>query len=339
MRVHRNLSVDTNDRYNLFNDPSSSQSVNGRYAKDVQHQNVGYQPPQSSIVNEKQREGPSEAFPDYITNDREFLILASKILAQLGDEDSNLNERQRSIATTLALPKLLTPAQMQQFYEALDLRMKCIPKQAIAGESHLCGVIRRCYDVFGSEMEALLEMNNGAEFRGDDESRRPMDVNESVFRTKDNDTNQQDLTDHIVWDTNDLKKNSTSMTSMMDPLPSPYGSEGGSDVYDMIIDAMEKSPKKSETVILGEKVPEDEDNVDDKSVASAYGLFREKSLLRPELHNRKLVSVQAPATLPENFMFEARMGDEVFMVHVVSQVHVQSLSFCYYCICSSIFLF
>ena len=322
MRVHRNLSVDTNDRYNLFNDPSSSQSVYGRYAKDVQHQNVGYQPPQSPIVNEMQGDESSTIFPDYITNDRDFLILASKILAQIGDEDSTLNERQRSIATTLALPKLLAPAQMQQFYEALDLRMKCIPKQAIAGESHLCSVIRRCYDVFGSEMEALLVLNNGPDIRGDDESSRPINVNESVFRTKENDTHQQDLTDHIVWDTNNLKKDSTSMTSMTDPLPTPNGSESGSDVYDMIIDAIEKSPKKSDTVILGETVPEDEDDVNDKSVASAYGLFREKSLLHPELHNRKLVSVQAPATLPENFMFEARMGDEVFMVHVVSQVRV-----------------
>ena len=320
MRVYRNLSVDTNDRYNLFHDPSSSQSVYGRYAKDVQHQHVGYQPPQSPIVNEMQGDGPTTIFPDYITNDREFLILASKILAQIGDEDSNLNERQRSIATTLALPKLLPPAQMQQFYEALDLRMKCTPKQAIAGESHLCSVIRRCYDVFGSEMEALLQMNNGPDIRGDDESSRPININESVFRTKENDTHQQDLTDHIVWDTENMKKNSTSMTSMTDPLPTPTGSESGSDVYDMIVDALEKSPKKSDTVILGEKVIEGD--ADDKSVASAYGLFREKSLLHPELHNRKVVSVQAPATLPENFMFEARMGDEVFMVHVVSQVRV-----------------
>ena len=65
--------------------------------------------------------------------------------------------------------------------------------------------------------------------------------------------------------------------------------------------------------------PEPDYDNDDKSVASMFSLSRERSLKSHKTNNRKIVSVRAPETLPGNFMFEARMNDDIFMVHVVSR--------------------
>ena len=125
---------------------------------------------------------------------------------------------------------------------------------------------------------------------------------------------RNDLTDHIVWD-NDLGKrmhipkktsNDTDSTAQMSQF-----NDGESEVYDMIVEDQEG---KANTF---EGYNSSGDN-DDKSVASLYSISRTKALDSPPPNNRKIVRVKAPETLPGNFMFEARMNDDIFMVYVVS---------------------
>ena len=56
-----------------------------------------------------------------------------------------------------------------------------------------------------------------------------------------------------------------------------------------------------------------------------YSITRERVVNSPEPMHRKIVSVKVPESLPENFMFEARRNDEVFMVHVVSNQAAERL--------------
>jgi hypothetical protein len=81
-------------------------------------------------------------------------------------------------------------------------------------------------------------------------------------------------------------------------------------VYDIIVEDQEEFANTFEGYNSGDN--------DDKSVASLYSLSRTKAMNSPHPNNRKIVSVKAPETLPGNFMFEARMNDDIFMVYVVS---------------------
>ena len=136
-------------------------------------------------------------------------------------------------------------------------------------------------------------------------------------------SNHIDLTDHVVWDNDvgknypsNLKPNGTDVT-----VPETWSNASsdftGSEVYDIIIDPAQRENEDTEK--QNETKFDSKTENDDKSVASMYSISREKSIRTPESKNRKIVKVKAPETLPGNFMFEARINDDIFMVHVVSK--------------------
>ncbi len=139
-----------------------------------------------------------------------------------------------------------------------------------------------------------------------------------------------DLTSHIVWG-EETKRNghtekelSQKDTNIISETTSTSSSNyNESEVYDMFVDSKPNECAKQKetgyTVQAAHAKPIVEDDDDEKSVASMYSLSREKSLISNKANNRKFVSVRAPETLPGNFMFEARMNDDIFMVHVVSR--------------------
>ena len=333
---------------------TSNQYHQSLYQPPSQNINKKNQPPSQNINkemhNQKQKE---EIVPDYLTNDHAFFVLASSALSgmeRIGGDDMDYDEREKSIAITLMLQKTLSLLQMKRFHEALDIRVKCMPKYPSDGESHLCTIVRRCNDMFGSELKALLRLTKGESElnhdRRDDEPRgqgpkpwhnrrgpedeprhnRRGPEDESAFSSlpvtgshSQSQTSFQkmetrnDLTDHIVWD-NDLgkrmhiPKNSSNDTDSTAPMS--QFDDGESEVYDIIVEDQEELANTFEGYNSGDN--------DDKSVASLYSLSRTKAMNSPHPNNRKIVSVKAPETLPGNFMFEARMNDDIFMVYVVS---------------------
>ena len=327
---------------------TSNQYHESPYQPPSQNINKEKRPPSKNInkemYNQKQRE---EIVPDYLTNDHAFFVLASSALSEMeriGGDDMDYDEREKSIAITLMLQKTLSLLQMKRFHEALDIRVKCMPKYPSDGESHLCTIVRRCNGMFGIELKALLRLTKGESEsnhdRRDDEPRGqgpkpwhnrrgpeddsafsslPVTGSHSHSHSQSQSSFQKvetrnDLTDHIVWD-NDLGKrmhipkktsNDTDSTAQMSQF-----NDGESEVYDMIVEDQEG---KANTF---EGYNSSGDN-DDKSVASLYSISRTKALDSPPPNNRKIVRVKAPETLPGNFMFEARMNDDIFMVYVVS---------------------
>jgi len=331
--------------------------------QEARHVNVDKSPRPQFNTNEK-------SYPDYLANDHEFFSLASRILSSVGvfDSDENSNDREQSIATSVMLQKMLSPIMMKHFSDALDIRLKCMPKYPSQGESHFCTTVRRCEDLFGSELRGILRM------KGDEQYHDPQVFNkrdeqpiaqgqnkktqheersfmQSQQRRQQNEvpdkypmsssrrfhedgnkystqeahvvSNHIDLTDHVVWDNDvgknypsNLKPNGTDVT-----VPETWSNASsdftGSEVYDIIIDPAQRENEDTEK--QNETKFDSKTENDDKSVASMYSISREKSIRTPESKNRKIVKVKAPETLPGNFMFEARINDDIFMVHVVSK--------------------
>jgi hypothetical protein len=148
------------------------------------------------------------------------------------------------------------------------------------------------------------------------------------------DDGEYDMTNHIVWEKDTHREESanydtlgsskgTNMT-VCETMSTSSSQFNESEVYDMFVAAKppEADKRTSHTDGTVQNVlanPEPDYDNDDKSVASMFSLSRERSLKSHKTNNRKIVSVRAPETLPGNFMFEARMNDDIFMVHVVSR--------------------
>ena len=342
-------------RYDQFVDsepsrPSTAfQAERTRFASDAggemsmhHHHHPNFQPPTQDMQqmpshremrNQKFQE---EVVPDYLKDDHAFYLLASSILSEIQRIDEggmNSNASQKSTSITLVLQKTLSIVQINRFHEAIDIRLKCMPKYTSEGESDLCSIVRRCDEIFGIEMKALLylkgESNND---RRDQQprvnapwqnKRAPENAHTFLPPPKQMSnvhkmSEQNDLTDHIIWD-NDWDKrvpktasNDTDTTFHCDSLSNGGSHFNDGEVYDIIVGKEEEMEGSEMNVEYNAK-----DDNDDKSVASIYSLSRVKALQVPG-YNRKMVSVKAPETLPENFMFEARMNDDIFMVNVVS---------------------
>lgn len=156
--------------------------------------------------------------------------------------------------------------------------------------------------------------------------------------TKDSDNKEDgtkfvdnDMTEHIVW--GNLQGGKDASGPSKEPAERACETASNvsshfndSEVYEMVVDAPKDTPDYSIINLEDTRVNledsgvnlDSKQDVDEKSVASLYSLSRDKSILSPEVKHRRIVSVQAPEALPGNFMFEARMNDEVFMVNVVS---------------------
>lgn len=138
-----------------------------------------------------------------------------------------------------------------------------------------------------------------------------------------------DFTGHILSDENISKSNSLKgimkktgsdngiAASQQETISTVSSSFNESEVYDMILDAKHEHLKHGKASNI-KRSPKTEDN-DDISVASSYSVLRSNAS-KLKAKNRRVVKVVAPETLPENIMFEARLDDEIFMVHVVSGI-------------------
>ena len=344
-----------NARYDRFVDSEPSrpstkfQPERTRFASSGPGQNhrqnhPNFQPPaqdmyQMPVEREMRNQQNQEKIdPDYLTNDHAFFMLASSILSEIqrmDEGDMNSNVPEKSASTTLVLQEILSLVQMHRFYEAIDIRLKCMPKHPSDGESHLCTIVRRCDEIFGIEMKTLLLFKGTSNNDSRDDQPRFQNPWQNQGASEDAHTfyslpkkqfnghtisEQNDLTDHIIRE-NDWEKrvpktasNDTDQTFPCETLSNSGSQFNDGEVYDIIVAEAEEE----ETEDLDMDAETEKHDNDDKSVASMYSISREKSLQAPGHKNRKFVSVKAPETLPANFMFEARMNDEVFMVHVVS---------------------
>ncbi len=148
-----------------------------------------------------------------------------------------------------------------------------------------------------------------------------------------------DLTNHIIYDENDLTPRADEKTFRYDNdddiifssvktanSPSRYSDSDEKDVYSIDIEDIKR--RKSSSPTQHQKPQEREEKEIhsptkvkfENQAVSTIAPSQQRSVKSSNIVGaRETVEVVAPATLPENFMFEAKMGDEVFMVIVVSK--------------------
>jgi len=328
------------------------------------------------------RSAQSENRQEFLTNDHAFFTMASKLLSLLPDKEDDERFQGNCVETAIMLQKVISPSEMRDFSEALDIRFNSLPRNPSPSDTQLMYIIRRCEKRFGKEMKDVQQASKDFEQQGDtrrggnqqggshqndpDEGRKDHHTRTyrqehqsgvSLFPSKEhifqsgsdeiftmqppahdiqneryttplsdgqdegdlNDFTGHILSDEIISKSNSLKgimkrsANNNGMAVSQQETMSTVSSSIESEVYDMILDAKHENLEDGKASNK-KRSPNTEDN-DDISVASSYSVLRSNAAKQTS-KNRRVVKVMAPETLPENIMFEARLDDEIFMVHV-----------------------
>jgi hypothetical protein len=281
-------------------------------------------------------------------DDSAFAAVAKAILFEIQQATSaNDNEADRSITTALHLNKIMSRKELMDLNNALHSRVASSWSPGL-NPSKVDALVHECEKTFGEELRMLILRNDPtstshSNYMPSTDRRKTSPTpspSQNVHRFPSPEGNNIDLTNHIIYDD--------------DRNPSPMRQESSSFGYDSLRRGEIYSNATSVTALSSEDDGDDSeiytiqlDDIKQKGMSPTFNQlnrdkrsptsnrvrfqsnlkddsFQSQSVATPTKKQsmlsrlRQEIEVVAPATLPENFMFEAKMGDEMFMVVVVS---------------------
>ena len=288
---------------------------------------------------------------NFIVDDKSFVAIGKAIISELEDNEFlGRNARERSSAVVIQLQKMMSIKQLIDLNDALKSRLARFGPP-YRNMSQMEMLVHQCDSSFGEELEQLIRQKGSVSelFHSPRHHHRQQPENQpSSSSYSDHDNNFQrvyspevhnnDLTNHIIYDVkvrDDSPFNSETMTkssirsnNTAETSTSSCDDAGDSEVYTI---ALEDIKEALSPTLLDNKIKNKMSNGKVRFQDHKKNVFSEDtSIATPtrQISNqtkREKVEVVAPAALPENFTFEARKGDELFMVSVVSSVSKEKL--------------
>ncbi len=288
-----------------------------------------------------------------VEDDKAFATIGRAILATLNDVSySAKNEKEKSIAKVLELHKTMSFKELVEFNNALKARVK-VGMSPFTNRTYVDELTQECDKCFGDELRMLVSQKGSLSplFK-----RRPNMQEDTFHRSNENGSPQRfgsdepidiDLTNHIIYE----DRNPSSMASertysfdYVDEKTYPNLSTATAPSSDYEYEDKDVYTIKPEDIKRSRSPKPHQYQPKDKISPSKVRFDQLESINSPtknrimqspsRVRGREIVEVIAPATLPEDFMFEARVGDQVFMVVVVSifllseqALHYHSLKF------------
>ncbi len=353
---YRNQShINHSPQYQRFKDRDEQTQPANKYYEDNRSNDdnqrgrgrYNYNPPNAyDVYDDYDETTASPTYRSFIADDRDFYEVGKAILLELDEAtNSTTNDREKSVATALQLHKMLSIKELNDFNNALSSRIKGIHYN----QSQIDMFTHTCERTFGKELRMLI-LQKGSISPFSKASTKQSETSSNFveqpfsekFHKSPESNNSIDLTDHIIYDEDTQKSPSSSFYEGNFPTLTSVRTSSNTDNNDddseiYTIELMDIKKKKSfptsnrQSSLKNKRSPSkvrfdsktqetskrDKKNADSTSSKKRY----------QAAGMRESVQVVAPATLPENFMFEARIGDEIFMVVVVSFLILQDWPF------------
>ncbi len=331
--------MDSNPSYGRFGDERYQSSFNSPYHVDHHH---GYKPPelaQTPRNPERRSSFHSINSSDLIIDDMSFYHFGECILYEVEKETSSISRgREKSTAIVVQLNEMLSMKELIDFNNSLKFRLKKFgpPHRNM---SQLEELVHDCDRVFGDELRQLVyqkvpisPLHSSSRVKMEhyhDISSTPKSQN--VLRFSYPEKPKLDLTNYVIPnEISDSPKepqfsvgydgmlnsrdqsNGTSITAMSTASDDMDDHVYTIDVHDVIKGITPRAKKNMKDVRYSNSIRAQSSGNQRTQIPTPT---KKATILHK---SRREVQVMAPATLPENFVFEARMGDEIFMVVVVS---------------------
>ena len=325
----------------VYNDSSYVNSNRSKHEFAEQRRQF-YVPPtdQRNYPQENQRNYNNYANAISDEEDNVFVTVGRGILAALDDASrSATNEKELSVAKVLKLNKMMSVRELMEFNDELEVRLKRGMSTNRNGV-FVYELAQECDRCFGDELRMLIlrkESHSPQHQSGFTMQQEPfpgLNQNESIrrFGGVSREPVDIDLTNHIISEESHQSpyasertysfdyvddKMYSGVTTETDP-SSDWDCSDKEDVYTIEMNNIKKnvSPKSNQQRSQGRHSPT---KVRFEKNETSNKAPKKKAKQRPKvIGGREVVEVVAPATLPAGFMFEARSGDQVFMVVVVS---------------------
>ena len=270
------------------------------------------------------------------------------------------NEKDHSLTKVLQLHKMMSIRELIEFNDVLQKRVRLSSLCPYENWTFVDGLANECNQCFGDELRMLISqkgslspffhkqrstMNHHHQHQqhqqqhhdpyqrmnqreGTGSPLRPHRFGGSGTANRNNyDAAGIDLTSHIIYDDSNVPSpmaresshsfdyNDDKIYSNITAATAPSSDyESDKEVYTIDLDDNRAKDKRSPNNVRFDK------HATSSSTANTSP-HKKRIMKSPRIVGaRESVEVVAPATLPENFMFEARMGDQVFMVVVVSDM-------------------
>ena len=323
----------------------------GRYHNKEQERIHVYDPPDIPSQQPKYPKRNTTSFrsptppgSNFIFDDKAFIAIARAILSELEHYDfRGRNARERSSAVAAQLQKMMSTKQLIDFNESLKSRLARFGPP-YHNMSQMEMLVHQCNSIFGEELQQFIRQEGSvSEVFHSPRKHHQSEEKSSSVSYPDEDRNFQrvytpeiyhnDLTNHIIYDVKAreeplyeaeaVTKEKMNSNHTDETVSSSCDGASDSDVYTIALEDIKgrASPTLADIKTRNKMTPNKvrfqkhvkSDTLEDPNIATPTS-----SILTPSKKNREEVEVFAPAALPENFTFEARKGDELFMVSVVS---------------------
>jgi len=252
----------------------------------------------------------------FLADDKTFFAVGRAIISQLGlgsnrSESALRSQAERSVEIAIELQRILTLKELYDFNQALNIRLRDLPQIPRPDEAQIHTLVRHCENTFGKELRMImLQQGPISSFFSVDKENTPL----SSSNTKgSHHTNNIDLTDHIFYEEVTGKNTSVKEKSLRIKNPTSHNK---------IIQSRTVSTVQSKDSEAGDEVYSiDLENIHAKGISSSASMNDDNVAKQcvngqSKIFGRNEIEVIAPANLPENFVFEARKNDELFMVIV-----------------------
>lgn len=342
--------LDSNPSYGRFGDERYHSSYNDPYHVDLHY---GYKPPEvAQTPRNPERRSPFHSInsSDLIIDDISFYHFGECILYEVEKETSSISRgREKSIAIAVQLNEMLSMKELIDFNNSLKLRLKKFgpPHRNM---SQLEELVHDCDRVFGDELRQMVyhkapisSSHPPSHFKMEhyhDMSSTPKSQN--VLRFSYPEKPKLDLTNYVIQNeisaspkepqfsvgnvetlNSRIQSNGTSITAMSTASDDMDDHVYTIDVQDVIKGLSPRVKKNIKDVRYSDFIRAQSNRNQRTQIPTPT---KKATILHK---SRREVQVMAPATLPENFVFEARMGDEIFMVVVVSYDKYKNFQFLY----------
>ena len=328
--------------YRRFDDEDLRNKNSKNYIHEFEYNEGGnvYNPPEFN-----NREERSNTNRNFVVDDNAFAAVGKNILIELDRVTSMItNEREKSVTIALQLQKIMSIDELVNFNHALNVRIRN-SKHSHHDLTQIEALLYRCERTFGEELRMLIlpKGSKSPTSRPSTERRAiatPSPLKHNLHRFNNPAKTDIDLTNHIIYDIEDIsivkegssfsyddtKEDNVYSNLTIPAFPTASSSCDDTDASAVYTIELEDIKKKGMSSSFSE--PSNDrgspnkvrfhSNTKDSSFQQQNIATPTKKSKRQSFGNRKSIEVVSPATVPENFMFEARMGDELFMVVVVS---------------------